>query len=117
MLTSLFETADAGRPVELLDFVNSPANCFYGSRLSVDEVDAAARNLVGLKMLSVTGGPLTGVRLEPEGTSCVMSGQPVRAYVQQQRSVHLEQHVHPGSVGAQGVNVNHHLGDRGTGIS
>jgi hypothetical protein len=38
-------------------------------------------SLVRLKMLSTTGGPLTGAWLEPAGRSCVMSGQPVRAYV------------------------------------
>ncbi|PCG87113.1 hypothetical protein CIB93_04500 [Streptomyces sp. WZ.A104] len=117
LITWVFETAEASRPVELLDFVSSPANCFYGSRLSVDEVDEASRNLVGLKMLSTTGGPLTGVRLEPEGTSCVMSGQPVRAYLQRHRSVHLEQHIHAGGVGAQGVNAHQRLDDRGTGVS
>lgn len=117
LLTWVFETAEVGRPVELLDFVGSPANYFYGSRLSVDEVDTASRNLVGLNMLSTTGGPLTGVRLEPDGTSCVMSGQPVRTYLQQQRPVHLEQHVHEGGVGAQGFSVHQQLGDRGTGAA
>ncbi len=58
LLTWVFETAEVGRPVELMDFINSPANSFYGSELTVEEVDAASRNLVGLKMLSTTGGPL-----------------------------------------------------------
>ncbi|MFI5753170.1 hypothetical protein ACIBBE_46925 [Streptomyces sp. NPDC051644] len=113
LLTWVFETAEVGRPVELIDFINSPMNFFYASALTADEVDAASRNLVGLKMLSTTGGPLTGVRLEPEGTSCVMSGQPVRAY-KQLKAVHLEQHIHPGAVGAQGVNVDQHLGNSGS---
>ncbi|WP_405922196.1 hypothetical protein [Streptomyces sp. NBC_00122] len=104
VLTWVFETAEPGCPVELIDFVNSNENSFYGSPLTADEVRAASSNLVGMKMLSATGGPLTGVWLQPEGYSCAMSGQPVRSYVEP-RAQHFEQHVHPGAAGAQGIEV------------
>ncbi|MFD6181424.1 hypothetical protein [Streptomyces goshikiensis] len=104
ILTWVFETAEPGRPVELIDFIDSDVNSFYGSQLTAAEVTAASNNLVGLKMLSTTSGSLTGVWLQAEGIACAMSDQPVRKYIER-KSQHFEQHIHPGAAGAQGIEV------------
>ncbi|MBZ6232623.1 hypothetical protein [Streptomyces olivaceus] len=111
ILNWAFETAEPGRPVELLDFIDSDVNSFYGSPLTAAEITAASSNLVGLKMLSTTGGPLTGVWLQPEGFACAMSGQPVRSYIEP-KSRHFEQHIHPGAAGAQGIDVSQRVVER-----
>lgn len=111
ILNWVFETAEPGRPVELLGFVDSDVNSFYGSPLTAAEITAASSNLVGLKMISTTGGPLTGVWLQPEGIACAMSGQPVRRYIEP-KSQHFEQHIHPGAAGAQGVDVSQTVVER-----
>ncbi len=111
ILNWVFETASPGRPVELIDFIGCPASFFYSSRLTAEEITEAASSLVGLRMLTTTGGPLTGAWLEPEGRSCVMSGLPVREYLRG-NGVQLVQHIHSGGVGAQGVDVTQHHGDR-----
>lgn len=116
ILTWAFETASPGRPVELLDFVGSLAGIFYGSKLTVEEVTEASTSLVELKMLTTTGGPLTGVWLAPEGRACVMSGQFVREYLRV-KGTQLIQNIHSGGVGAQGLNVHQHRGNQGAGAS
>ncbi|MFD9394124.1 hypothetical protein ACFWBB_26320 [Streptomyces sp. NPDC060000] len=116
ILTWVFETVLPSRPVELIDFIGSPAGYFYASKLTAEEVTEAATSLVELKMLTTTGGPLTGVWLAPEGRACVMSGQPVREYMRP-HGTHLIQNIHSGGVGAQGLDVHQHSGDQGTGAS
>lgn len=111
LLAWVAETAEPGRPVELIDFFDSPDVLFHGTKLTYDEVHRASVNLVGLGMLTTTGGPMTGAWLTSEGDSCFMSGLPVREYVRPQ-AVTLIQHIAPGAVGAQGQNVTQIASDR-----
>ncbi|MGW2612712.1 hypothetical protein ACWC4A_51990 [Streptomyces mirabilis] len=108
ILTWVFDSAPPAAPVQLIDFMSSPAGFFYGSKLTADEVTEASASLVQLKMLTTTGGPLTGVWLAAEGRCCVMSGQTVREYLRRE-NVQLIQYVLPGAAAAQGMNVTQHL--------